>query len=159
MLIFSSSKAVHMCQLRISVLCGTNSFTFFIKTISYSWYVWLNQNYHVTIFSKIAICSSPGLTTSTPYSRLRWGISLFCTLKWASNPLSIFTIFEIPFLLLLVIVCLRTIHWLTVPQCPRDALASYFFNSGIYQWHHSLSFIIIWNQNLKSDILSPSVTQ
>ena len=69
MLISSSFKAVHMCQLRISVLCRTNSFTLLIKTISYSWYVWLNQNYHVTIFSKIAICSSSGLTTSTPYSR------------------------------------------------------------------------------------------
>ena len=94
-----------------------------------------------------------------PIQGLRWGISLFYTLQWASNPLSIFTIFEVPFLLLLVIICLQTIHWLTVPQCPRDAVASYFFISGIYQCHHSLSFIIIWNQNLKSDILSPSVTQ
>ena len=92
-----------------------------------------------------------------PTEGLRWGISLFGALQWASNPLSNFTIFEVPFLLLLVIICLQTIHWLTVPQCPREALASYFFNSGIYQWYHYLSFIIIWNQNLKSDILS--VTQ
>ena len=53
-----------------SLFCvRTNSFMLLIKTISYSWYVWLDQNYHMTIFSKTVICSSPGLTTSTPYSR------------------------------------------------------------------------------------------
>lgn len=135
-----------------------------IKTISSSWLICFNQNYHwYPNFSKSVTCPFPILCHLLQLKRLLgWEICLFFAPKWASNRPPSFMIFEGSFSL----VCNH------LP--PGNNLAH---NSSISRRYSGVIFLQLWHplvawplifyhhlklihfQNLKFDIVPQSVTQ